>query len=98
MVHQLQHFTKLLQGSLFNKFRNVIMSYKHISTISLQPGIKEGVEENKKNNRNVISVSDDGKEIIKKGSKVIPPAQSKMTYTQVVWLGMKQRKNQSNIK
>ena len=66
-----------------NKFRNVIMSYKHISTISLQPGIKEGVEENKKNNRNVISVSDDGKEINLKEAGVLSKVQQNQIKPQV---------------
>ena len=41
-------FTKPLQGTLFKKFRDVLMRYNHISTLSLKSiANKERVEKNK---------------------------------------------------
>jgi hypothetical protein len=50
-------FTKPLQGSLFRKFRDVIMGHKHISTLretKPTPPPQERVEEDKENVRNGV--------------------------------------------
>ena len=51
------YFTKPLQGSLFNKFRRVIMGYEHISTLRVNHEIKERVVNMNRLelNKNIIS-------------------------------------------
>ena len=83
------YFTKPLQGSLFHKFRNVIMGYNHINTLSLPTEIKERVGNNGKQNRNVISVSEIEQKP-NKGTNTTPP----LTYSQIVRLGA----NNTNMK
>ena len=70
-------FTKPLQGHLFHKFRDVIMGWKHISSLNPpnESALKERVESSM-NSSIVSAVSSPIKEDNKKGTKVrflIPP-------------------------
>ena len=74
-------FTKPLQGSLFHRFRNVLMGFAHISTLQRtndnvsSPELKERVEilneiSNENNQNKVVSSVDDDKNEKEKREKV----------------------------
>ena len=72
-------FTKPLQGALFNKFRDVIMGWKHINTLR-QPtkcDLKERVGIS--NNHNVVSSNSACDEVVRKTQFKSPPINEHMT-------------------
>jgi hypothetical protein len=81
-------FTKPLQGSLFRKFRDVIMGHKHISTLKETKPTppQERVEEDKENVWNGV----DGRK-----TDVSTPGPVTNTYAEAAKKGVRRRPNES---
>ena len=62
-------FTKPLQGALFHKFRDVIMGWKHISTLK-EPSNSELKERVEMSNEIYNNVSSDSEDKVKRGKRV----------------------------
>ena len=73
------YFTKPLQGNLFRRFRDVIMGYKHINDLLLDPGflLKERVEKlnniviKKSETNNNKDIKENGNEKVNKMKEVV---------------------------
>ena len=52
-------FTKPLQGSLFRKFRDIVLGYKHITKLDTNDGMPLSEERVRKDEKNVVTSNDD---------------------------------------
>ena len=76
-------FTKPLQGGLFTRFRDVILGYEHVDTLSRVPGILSPLEERVGNCDLVNSATvHDTSVVVEPGTKM-----QKVTWAEIVKRG-----------